>query len=225
MQIVNSEGLRALTTGLGSTIFGYALHGGLKYGLYELFKPAVVANFPDLASGGTLFVFMAAGASAELIASTFLCPLEATRIRLVTDPSFGREVRGNPPHPSPRASIAPAQGACQRAPSAAAPTPPPQVFDALPRLVREAGPGIFLALPAIWSKNVSSAPSFPHLPPSPPRSRPNPIAQLRRRRARARRCTRADGARSARARARQSETPPPRRTTAGALLHGAAGAL
>ena len=91
-QIVQNEGPFALTAGLGSTIFGYALHGGLKYGLYELFKPAVVTTFPALAGSGSLFVFTVAGASAELIASTFLCPLEATRIRLVTDPSFGREV-------------------------------------------------------------------------------------------------------------------------------------
>lgn len=33
-----------------------------------------------------------AAACAELIGSSFLCPLEATRIRLVADPGYGREV-------------------------------------------------------------------------------------------------------------------------------------
>jgi len=74
-----------------------------------VFKPFAldaVSSSPFLPNAPILS-FLLAGASAELVASTLLCPLEATRIRLVTDPSYGVEV-----------------------------------FDALPRLVREQGWGI-----------------------------------------------------------------------------------
>jgi len=113
--IVRNEGASALATGLGSTLIGYAIQGSLKYGLYEIFKPLLLAGVFD----SRLAAFLAAGAAAELIASSALCPLEATRIRLVADPAYGREV-----------------------------------FDALPRLVRETGLGIFSGLPAIYCKQV-----------------------------------------------------------------------
>ena len=74
--IIRTEGPFALTTGLGSTLIGYAIQGSLKYGLYEIFKPLLAGGaFLDNRLGGLL----AAAAAAELIASTALCPLEATR--------------------------------------------------------------------------------------------------------------------------------------------------
>ncbi|EKX38819.1 hypothetical protein GUITHDRAFT_143999 [Guillardia theta CCMP2712] len=86
--IIRNEGASTLLGGLGSTLIGYAIQGSLKYGFYELFKPVVLAKVTDQ----KLVAFLLAAAMAELIGSTALCPLEATRIRLVADPSYGREV-------------------------------------------------------------------------------------------------------------------------------------
>ena len=77
-----------LLQGLGPTAAGYAIQGGLKYGLYETFKAALVAALAPLGGALPLPPLLAAAAAAELIASTALCPYEAARIRLVADPSF-----------------------------------------------------------------------------------------------------------------------------------------
>ncbi len=82
-----------LLQGLGPTAAGYAIQGGLKYGLYELFKSFLAQSlgFTGAAPGAAvlpLAPMLAAAAAAELIASTALCPYEAARIRLVSDPSF-----------------------------------------------------------------------------------------------------------------------------------------
>ena len=87
--ILASEGPGALFGGLGSTLMGYLIQGSLKYGCYEVFKPLVVnAHVFDQ----RLFSFAVAAMAAELLGSTALCPLEATRIRLVSDPQYGKEV-------------------------------------------------------------------------------------------------------------------------------------
>ena len=114
--IFDEEGGGALFTGLGSTLAGFTVNGAVKYGLYEVFKPLAADLVPQ---GPQLASLMLAAAGAEVIASALLCPLEATRIRLVTEPEFGREV-----------------------------------FDALPRLCKEQGLGIFRGLPAILLKMV-----------------------------------------------------------------------
>lgn len=63
------------------------MQGSLKFGFYEIFKllySSALAYDDSL----NLFVFILAGASAELIGSSFLTPFEACRIRLVTNPSY-----------------------------------------------------------------------------------------------------------------------------------------
>ncbi len=78
-----------LLQGLGPTAAGYAIQGGLKYGLYEAFKASLSAKLALTAAQALpLAPLLAAAACAELIASTALCPYEAARIRLVSDPSF-----------------------------------------------------------------------------------------------------------------------------------------
>lgn len=61
--------------------------GGLKYGLYELFKSSA-AGSATAALSLPLASLLACAACAEVVASTALCPYEAARIRLVADPSF-----------------------------------------------------------------------------------------------------------------------------------------
>lgn len=82
-RIVQQDGVGVLLGGLGPTIAGYGLEGAAKFGLYESLKP-VFANWASTAAAGYLGASVTAGA----VASLLLCPMEQTRIRLVTDPAF-----------------------------------------------------------------------------------------------------------------------------------------
>jgi solute carrier family 25 phosphate transporter 3 len=83
--VVADEGLGALLGGAGPTLSGYFVQGSLKYGLYDAFKPEVSAL---LGAASPLAALMLSGIAAECIASSFLCPLEAARIKTVSDPSY-----------------------------------------------------------------------------------------------------------------------------------------
>merc|ERR1712130_939409 len=88
-QIVQTEGAGALLTGFGPTVFGYFMGGGLKFGGYELFKKIIVENVGmETSQNNRMTVYLAASALAEFFADIALCPLEATRIRLVSQPTF-----------------------------------------------------------------------------------------------------------------------------------------
>jgi solute carrier family 25 phosphate transporter 3 len=87
LKIVESEGPKALTAGLGPTVIGYGLEGALKFGVYESLKPICLLLIPGANSGEA---YLAAAVCAGALASIVLCPMEETRIRLVTDPSFGK---------------------------------------------------------------------------------------------------------------------------------------
>jgi len=88
-KIVAEEGAAALTTGLGATAFGYFIQGWFKFGGVEYFKvQAVQAMGEEKAYANKGFIYIGAAAGAEFIADIFLCPLEAVRIRQVSDPNF-----------------------------------------------------------------------------------------------------------------------------------------
>mmetsp|Transcript_399 Transcript_399/g.473 ORF Transcript_399/g.473 Transcript_399/m.473 type:complete len:244 (-) Transcript_399:175-906(-) len=79
----------ALTTGLGATAFGYFIQGWFKFGGVEFFKiNAVKAMGEEKAWENKTPIYLASAAAAETIADIFLCPLEAVRIRAVSDPDF-----------------------------------------------------------------------------------------------------------------------------------------
>lgn len=79
----------ALTTGLGATAAGYFVQGWFKFGGVEFFKVnAVKAMGDEKAWENKTTIYLAAAAGAEFIADIFLCPLEAVRIRSVSDPGF-----------------------------------------------------------------------------------------------------------------------------------------
>merc|ERR1719476_686720 len=73
-QVISEEGAMALSTGLGATAVGYFIQGWFKFGGVEFFKIKAAA--------------------AEFIADIFLCPLEACRIRSVSDPTFAPSLPG-----------------------------------------------------------------------------------------------------------------------------------
>ncbi|KAJ3291601.1 hypothetical protein HDU79_002215 [Rhizoclosmatium sp. JEL0117] len=88
-QIIAAEGAGALLTGLGPTALGYFVQGWFKFGGVEFFKVQSV-NFlgEESAYKNRVAIYLGAAAGAEFIADVFLTPLEATRIRLVSDPKF-----------------------------------------------------------------------------------------------------------------------------------------
>lgn len=86
-KIVSEEGPVTLLKGLGATASGYFLHGAFKYSFYEVFK-LLFSPDPATAIKPPLSVAASSGFCAECIACLLLCPMEAIRIRSVSDSSF-----------------------------------------------------------------------------------------------------------------------------------------
>lgn len=89
-QIVAKEGASALLTGFGPTAVGYLVQGGGKFAGYEFFKKQLVeaSGSPEVATRRRTAIYLGASAAAELLADVALCPLEATRIRLVSQRGY-----------------------------------------------------------------------------------------------------------------------------------------
>ncbi|KAJ1414813.1 MC family transporter: phosphate [Ochromonadaceae sp. CCMP2298] len=87
--IVAAEGMGGLFTGLGPTVVGYGIQGWFKFGGVEFFKIQFATTLGDQRTWeNQTAIYLASAAMAEFIADIFLCPLEATRIRLVSQPSY-----------------------------------------------------------------------------------------------------------------------------------------
>merc|ERR1719230_1317578 len=87
--IVSAEGAGVLATGLTSTAVGHFVQGWFKFGGFEFFKVALAKSYGDQAAWDNRFMLNSiAAASAEFIADIFLCPLEATWIKQVSDPKM-----------------------------------------------------------------------------------------------------------------------------------------
>ena len=88
---VSGGGAGALLTGLGPTAFGYFVQGWFKFGGVEFFKiQAANSMTPQQTWDNRNSIYLGVSAAAEFIADIFLCPLEATRIRLVSNPRTPR---------------------------------------------------------------------------------------------------------------------------------------
>lgn len=88
-QVVAEEGMAGLATGLGPTVVGYFIQGWFKFGGVEFFKIQMAQAFGEQSAWeNRTAIYLGASAMAEFIADIFLCPLEATRIRLVSNPSY-----------------------------------------------------------------------------------------------------------------------------------------
>jgi solute carrier family 25 (mitochondrial phosphate transporter), member 3 len=93
--VVAKEGAGALLTGFGPTAAGYFLQGAFKFGGYELFKQQSINILGyESASNNRTAVYLASAACAEFFADIALCPLEATRIRLVSEPTYANGLIG-----------------------------------------------------------------------------------------------------------------------------------
>ena len=88
--VIAEEGAMALSTGLGATAIGYAIQGWFKFGGVELLKIKAAQALGDKkAYENKTAIYLGAAAGAEFVADCFLCPLEAARIRSVSDPTYG----------------------------------------------------------------------------------------------------------------------------------------
>lgn len=93
--VVAEEGVMALSTGLGATFVGYFVQGWFKFGGVELFKINIAEAVGERkAWDNRTSIYLAAAACAEFIADLFLCPLEAARIRGVSDPNYANGLVG-----------------------------------------------------------------------------------------------------------------------------------
>ncbi|KAI8064958.1 mitochondrial carrier domain-containing protein [Thamnidium elegans] len=94
-QVIQAEGAGALLTGFGPTAAGYFLQGAFKFGGYEFWKKTAIDVFGvEKASENRTAIYLGSSAIAEFFADVALCPLEATRIRLVSQPTFATGLLG-----------------------------------------------------------------------------------------------------------------------------------
>merc|ERR1712226_1843056 len=94
-QVIAEEGVMALSTGLAATGVGYFIQGWFKFGGVEFFKIKVASAIGEKAAwDNRTAIYLGAAAGAETIADIFLCPLEACRIRSVSDPGYASSLPG-----------------------------------------------------------------------------------------------------------------------------------
>lgn len=89
--MLHEQGPRGLFKGWMATLVGYSCQGACKFGFYEFFKKCYsdIAG-PENAERLRTLIYLAASASAEVIADVALCPMEAVKIRVQTQPGFAR---------------------------------------------------------------------------------------------------------------------------------------
>ncbi|KAL2512578.1 Mitochondrial phosphate carrier protein 1 [Abeliophyllum distichum] len=80
-------GPSALWRGWSGKFFGYGVQGGCKFGLYEYFKKLYGDALVNQNKG---VIFFLSSASAQIFADVALCPFEAVKVRVQTNPSFAK---------------------------------------------------------------------------------------------------------------------------------------
>lgn len=99
--VVRQQGSRALFAGFTPNAAGYFMQGAIKFGLYEcgkrIFTETLAKRRPDVDvedPATRVGIWVASSACAEVVACLALCPMEATKIRMVTDPRYARTTLG-----------------------------------------------------------------------------------------------------------------------------------
>ncbi|PIA26062.1 hypothetical protein AQUCO_10000023v1 [Aquilegia coerulea] len=89
--LFKEQGVRGFFRGWVPTLLGYSAQGACKFGFYEFFKKyySDLAG-PENATKYKTLIYLAGSASAELIADVALCPMEAVKVRVQTQPGFAR---------------------------------------------------------------------------------------------------------------------------------------
>lgn len=81
------QGPSSLWRGWSSKLFGYGVQGGCKFGLYEYFKKFYCDLLVD---HNKSVIFFLSSASAQVFADVALCPFEAVKVRVQTQPLFAK---------------------------------------------------------------------------------------------------------------------------------------
>jgi len=85
------SGFSGLLKGWAPTLVGYSVQGACKFGFYELFKHEYAKPFgEEKAHTYRDLIYMSASASAEIIADVGLCPFEAVKVRVQTNPEYAK---------------------------------------------------------------------------------------------------------------------------------------
>ncbi|KAF2301814.1 hypothetical protein GH714_029513 [Hevea brasiliensis] len=89
--LLKEQGVRGFFRGWVPTLLGYSAQGACKFGFYEFFKKyySDIAG-PEYAAKYKTLIYLAGSASAEVIADLALCPFEAVKVRVQTQPGFAR---------------------------------------------------------------------------------------------------------------------------------------
>lgn len=89
--MLKEQGVRGFFRGWVPTLIGYSAQGACKFGFYEFFKKyySDLAG-PENAAKYKTLIYLAGSASAEVIADVALCPFEAVKVRVQTQPGFAR---------------------------------------------------------------------------------------------------------------------------------------
>lgn len=89
--LLREQGFRGFFRGWVPTLLGYSAQGACKFGFYEFFKKyySDIAG-PEYATKYKTLIYLAGSASAEVIAGAALCPMEAVKVRVQTQPGFAR---------------------------------------------------------------------------------------------------------------------------------------
>mmetsp|Transcript_29857 Transcript_29857/g.60821 ORF Transcript_29857/g.60821 Transcript_29857/m.60821 type:complete len:496 (+) Transcript_29857:149-1636(+) len=95
LAIIKQGGPLALLAGLGPTALGYLIEGSVKFGTYEVTKPATLRFVASMASflslpalDSKILSLVICGIISGTAASVMLSPMEALRIRIVSDAEF-----------------------------------------------------------------------------------------------------------------------------------------
>ncbi|GAB2225966.1 hypothetical protein Droror1_Dr00021747 [Drosera rotundifolia] len=89
--LFKEQGVRGFFRGWVPTLLGYSAQGACKYGFYEVFKKYYTdLAGPENAAKYKTLIYLAGSASAEVIADVALCPFEAVKVRVQTQPGFAR---------------------------------------------------------------------------------------------------------------------------------------
>ncbi|KAF7134835.1 hypothetical protein RHSIM_Rhsim08G0195500 [Rhododendron simsii] len=89
--LLKEQGAKGFFRGWVPTLLGYSAQGAFKYGLYDFFKKyySDIAG-PEYAAKYKTLIYLAGSASAEVFADVALCPFEAVKVRVQTQPGFAK---------------------------------------------------------------------------------------------------------------------------------------
>lgn len=91
---MSEEGPKGLYRGWLPTAIGYSLQGLFKFGLYEFFKIYYAKLVGErIAYDWRTAVYLLSSASAEVFADIALCPFEAIKVKIQTDPEYPADFR------------------------------------------------------------------------------------------------------------------------------------